>query len=97
MGEQRLKRQTRKVVQEILKLAESYPSVGKKEFETILDRIIKHVSHETGTSPDQVAKKTDKVLQDLPHEYGTLSAEARSWEALATWLYCKYLKELGAL
>jgi hypothetical protein len=97
MDEQRLTRQTRKVVQEIVKLAASYPSMGKKEFETILGRIIEHVAEDTGTGPDQVAVKTNQVLQDLPQEYGSLSAESRSWEALAAYLYAKYLKELGVI
>jgi hypothetical protein len=97
MDEQRLTRQTRKVVQEIVKLAASYPSIGKKEFETILSRIIEHVAEDTDAGPDQVAMKTNQVLQDLPQEYGSLSADSRSWEALAAYLYAKYLKELGVI
>lgn len=97
MDEQRLKRQTRKVVQEVVQLAESYEVIGKKEFEIILSTILEHVAADTGTSREKVAEKTDKVLRDLPQEYGGLNADLRSWEALATYLYAKYLKELGVL
>jgi hypothetical protein len=97
MDKQRFTRQAEKLVQEVVKLVESYQKVGKKEFEIILGRIIDRVAEDTGKSPEEVAAKTNKVLEDLPQEYGSLSPESRSWEALAAYLYGKYLKELGLL
>jgi hypothetical protein len=97
MDDQRRAREAQKVAQEVVKMVESYQIVSKQVFECILSRIIEHVAKNTGTSPDEVAGKTSKVIQDLPHEYGSLSPEFRSWEALAAYLYGKYLKELGML
>jgi hypothetical protein len=40
-----------------VKLAENYPSVGKKEFESILGHIIQRVTEDTGTTRDQVPRR----------------------------------------
>jgi hypothetical protein len=45
----------------------------------------------------QIVGKMGKVLEDLPHEYGQLDEESRSWNAFVAYLYMKYLKELGLL
>src|SRR5712691_11241713 len=43
MDERRLKRQTERVVQKVLRRVQSYETIGKKEFEAILDTVIEHV------------------------------------------------------
>lgn len=88
-------RDTEKVVQHVLKTVAKYNTVGKAEFELILSQVIQQVQKNTGLEPDKIARMTEKVIQDMPNEYGQLSEAARSWEALIAYLYNKYLKELG--
>ncbi len=76
---------------------ESYETIGKNEFEAILDKVIEHVHKNTGLSMQVIGQKTATVLRDFPQEYGQLREEARSWEAIITYLYTKYLGELGVL
>jgi flagellar motor switch protein FliG len=97
MDERRLKRETERVVKKVLRVMESYEAIGKKEFETILDKVIDQVHRNTGLSRHAIGQKTQTVVQALPQEYGQLSEAARSWEALITYLYLKYLRELGVL
>ena len=97
MDERRLKRETERVVQKVLRHVQSYETIGKKEFEAILDTVIEHVHRNTGLSLQVIGQKTQTVLRDFPHEYGQLSEEARSWEAILAYLYTKYLRELGVL
>jgi hypothetical protein len=97
MEERRLRRETERVVKKMLRFMESYETIGKKEFETILDKVIDHVHRNTGLSRHVIGQKTQTVVQDLPREYGQLSEEARSWEAMIAYLYIKYLRELGVL
>lgn len=97
MEERKIRRETQRVVQKILKLVKSYDTIGKTEFETILDQVIEQVHHNTGLSLEVIGQKTPTVVQALPQEYGQLPEEARSWEAMITYLYIKYLRELGVL
>ena len=97
MDERKIRRETERVVNRVLRLVESHETIGKKEFEAILDKVIEHVDRNTGLSMEVIGKKTETVLRDLPHEYGQLREEARSWEALIAYLYTKYLRELGVL
>ncbi|MBI3798335.1 MAG: hypothetical protein HY268_15395 [Deltaproteobacteria bacterium] len=97
MEERKRRRETQRVVHKILRLVESYETIGKPEFETILDHVIGQVHRNTGLSVEVIGQKTPTVLQALPQEYGQLPEEARSWEALITYLYLKYLRELGVL
>ena len=97
MDERRIRRETERVVQKVLKFAKPHKPIGKQEFEAILDKIIGHVHRNTGISLDAVAQKTEAVIRDLPHEYGQLNEEVRSLEVLITYLYIKYLQELGVL
>ena len=97
MDERRLKRETERVVEKVLRLVESYEAIGKKEFETILDKVIDHVHRNTGLSLQVIGQKTQTVVQDFPREYGQLSEGVRSWEAIIAYLYIKYLRELGVL
>ena len=97
MDERKIRRETQRVVQKIIRLAESYETIGKTEFETILDQVIEQVHRNTGLSIEVIGQKTPTVVQALPQEYGQLPQEARSWEAMITYLYLKYLRELGVL
>jgi len=97
MDERRIRRETERVVRKVRKLVESDSPVGKQEFEAILDKIIEQVHRNTGISIESIAQKTAAVLRDLPHEYGQLNEEIRSWDALITYLYIKYLREIGHL
>ncbi len=97
MEERKIKRETQRVAQKILKLVKSYDTIGKTEFETILDQVIEQVHRNTGLSPEVIGQKTPTVVEALPQEYGQLPEEARSWEAMITYLYIKYLRELGVL
>jgi hypothetical protein len=97
MDERRLKRETERVVNKVLRFMESYETIGKKEFEAILNKVIDHVHKNTGLSRQVIGQKTQTVVQDFPQEYGQLHEEARSWEAMIAYLYLKYLRELGIL
>lgn len=97
MDERKIRRETQRVVQKILRLVESYDTIGKADFETILDQVIEQVHRNTGLSIEVIRQKTHSVVQALPQEYGQLPEEARSWEAMITYLYLKYLRELGVL
>ena len=97
MDERRLKRETERVVKKVLRFMESYETIGKEEFEAILDKVIDHVHKNTGLSRQVIGQKTRMVVQDFPREYGQLNEEARSWEAMIAYLYIKYLQELGIL
>ncbi len=97
MNERKIKRETERVVKKVLRLVESYETIGKEEFEAVLRKVIEHVHQNTGLSMQVIMQKTDKVIRDLPAEYGRLSEEVRSWEAIIAYLYTKYLRELSVL
>ena|SRR5215813_6343864 len=97
MDERRLQRETGRVVKKVLRHMQHYETIGKQEFAAILDQVIAQVHRNTGLALPVIGRKTQTVLHDLPHEYGQLSEESRSWEALITYLYVKYLRELGML
>lgn len=97
MDERRLKRENERVVQKVLRRVKGYETIGKKEFEAILDTVLEHVHRNTGLSIQVIAQKTETVIRDFPHEYGQLSEDARSWEAILAYLYTKYLRALGVL
>ena len=97
MNERKIRRETDRVVKKVLKLVEHYDTIGKKEFESVLDKVIEHVHKNTGLDMQIIAQKTNKLVQDLPNEYGHLSEKQRSWEAMIAYLYLKYLKELDIL
>jgi hypothetical protein len=95
--ERKIRRETQRVVHKILKRVQSYETIGKPEFEAILDQVIEQVHRNTGLSLEVIGQKTSTVVQALPREYGPLPEEVRSWEAMLTYLYIKYLRELGVL
>jgi ATP-dependent exoDNAse (exonuclease V) beta subunit len=97
MDARKIRRETQRVVQKILKLVESYDTIDKTDFETILDHVIEQVHRNTGLGVEVIGQKTHTVVQALPQEYGQLPEEARSWKAMITYLYLKYLQELGVL
>ncbi len=97
MKEENLKREIDQVIKRILPLVPSHSAVDKKEFERLHAEIVQCLHEKTELSVDAIAAKMDAVLMALPHEYGRLPEEQRSWEALIGYLYAKYLKELGKL
>jgi hypothetical protein len=97
MDERQMKRDTERVIREVLKLVEKQDAVGKQEFEAVNRKIMEFVSQNAGVSMDQVIQKMRVVIQALPKEYGSLDENKKSWEALIAYLYMKYLKELGDL
>src|SRR5262249_23022509 len=97
MDERRLKRDTERVVRKDLRHVQRYETIGKQEFADSLDQVSAQVHRNTGLDLSVIGQQTQTVLHDLPHEYGQLREESRSWEALIAYLYVKYLKELGVL
>lgn len=97
MSDRNHTRETENVVKHVLKTAAKYDSVGKAEFEAILHKVMQQVEKNTGIEPDKIARTTDKVIEDMPKEYGQLSEADKSWEAMIAYLYNKYLKELGVI
>lgn len=97
MKQGQIEREIGQVVQRILPLTRKHPSIGKKEFEEIHAEIIKYLHENTKKGIGLITQKTNRVLRNLPNEYGALPEEQRSWEALIGYLYVKYLKELGKL
>jgi hypothetical protein len=95
MEERKSRRETQRVVRKILKLVQSYDTIGKAEFAMILDHVIEHVHRNTGLSREVIGQQTPTVLQALPQDYGHLPEEACSWEAMIAYLYLTYLRELG--
>lgn len=84
------------IVQRVLPLVPAERAVVKADFETILAEIMACVQEKTGANAEQLNQLKTKVLADLPNEYGRLEERDRSWPALITYLYSKYLRELGA-
>ncbi len=97
MDERQIKKDTKRVVRKLLKFVEKHDTMGRPEVEFINARVVEYVHKNTGIGMDQIVQNMSKVLQDLPHEYGQLDEESRSWDAFITYLYLKYLKELGVL
>jgi len=97
MDDRKIRRQTERVVKKVGRLVHAYQTIGKREFEEILGKVREHVQKNTGVSMQVIVQKTDKVVRDLPAEYGRLSEDSRSWDALIAYLYTKYLKELDIL
>ena len=97
MKQGKLEREIGQVVQRILRLTRKHPHIGKKEFEEIHAEVIKALHENTKKDIDLISQKTNRVLGDLPNEYGALPEKQRSWEAFIGYLYAKYLKELGLL
>jgi DNA-binding ferritin-like protein len=94
MNEENLKREIAHVVRRVLPLVHKHTSIGKKKFEDIHAEI--QCMHEnTGTSMDAIAEKMHTVLEALPTEYGRLSEEQRSWEALIWIFVCQIPERVG--
>jgi hypothetical protein len=97
MSERKRLRETDQVVRRVMKIVEKSDHIGKAEFEKMLRKIAQEVHKNTGMEPAQIAEATQTAINDLPHEYGQLTDEQRSWEALIGYLYLKHLKVLGVL
>ncbi len=92
--ESRPDRDLRRLVKRLLPLIPTDHAITKSEFEKVLDEVIACVHKKTGAGAERLRQATDKVLADLPKEYGGLPKRERSWPALITYLYSKYLREL---
>jgi hypothetical protein len=97
MQQEKLKQEMERVITRVLPLVPTDKAIEKSAFQVVLNEILTCLHENTKTSLDAIAQKTSKVLRDMPHEYGHLPEDARSWEALIGYLYAKYLKELGRL
>ncbi len=90
-------RNMEQVVRSVMKTAEKYDHIGKAEFEDILHKVVQQVQKNTGIDLARIAEATFTVIDDMPREYGQLSSEQRSWEAMIGYLYSKHLQVLGVL
>jgi hypothetical protein len=95
MRRKKLDREVQVVVDRVLPLVPSSHAVAKGEFEVILGEILRCVGEKTGAGVERIAQVKDKVLTDLPNEYGRRDARDRSWSALIAYLYTKFLRELS--
>lgn len=87
--------ETERVVARIMKTVESFDRIGKSEFETILRLVIQEVENNSGAEVDQTT--TNRVIEDLPNEFGQLPEAVRTHESMIAYLYTKYLQVLGVL
>lgn len=90
-------RDMEQVVRRVMKSVAKYDKIGKAEFEAILGEVVHEVQKSTGFDRARVAAATPKVIDDIPREYGQLSDEQRSWDAMIGYLYAKHLQVLGVL
>lgn len=97
MSEREQVRETEKVVRRVMKTVEKYDHVGKAEFEEMLQKVVEQVHKNTGIEMARITEATQTVISDMPHEYGLLSEEQRSWEAMIGYLYAKHLQVLGVV
>jgi len=95
MRPKRLDREVQGVVDGVLPLVPSGRAVAKGDFEVILGAVMTCVDEKTGAGAERIAQVKDKVLTDLPNEYGRRDARDRSWSALIAYLYTKFLRELS--
>jgi hypothetical protein len=91
---ERADRELRRVVKRILPLVPTVRNIAKAEFEAVHAEILACVHEKTGASPERLGQLKDKVLADLPNEYGRLPKSERTWPAVISYLYSKYLREL---
>ncbi len=89
-------RDMEQVVRRVMKTVTKYDKIGKAEFEAVLREVVHEVQKRTGFDRARVAAATPKVIDEMPREYGQLSSEERSWEAMIGYLYAKHLQVLGA-
>lgn len=95
--DRKIRRETERVVKKVLKVVQGHESIGKEEFGIILSSIVEHVHKNTGVAVKEITQKTRQVLRELPEEYRRSNGDERSREAMITYLYTKYLRELGLL
>ena len=88
-------RELHRVVKRVLPLVPTDRAVGKSDFEAIHHEILVCVQEKTGASNERLVQLMDKVLRDVPREYGLLDKRDRSWPALIRYLYSGYLRELS--
>lgn len=79
-------KETEQVVKRVMKTVRKYDRIGNAEFEIILGQVMDEVHGSTGIEEAQITGVTDKVISDMPCEYGQISEEQRSREAMTGYL-----------
>src|SRR4051812_37017267 len=79
MGRKKLDREVQGVVDRVLPLVPTGHAVTKGEFEVIFGRVLECVAEKTGAGVEWIEQVKDKVLADLPKEYGRREERDRSW------------------
>jgi len=97
MKQEDLQHDIERVVTRVLPLVPKGKAIEKSEFQAILNELLVCLHENTKLGIDSIAQKTNKVISDLPNEFGRLPEDAKSWETFIGYLYGKYLKELGML
>ena len=92
-----MKRELGWTIKRVTRLIPKDRSITKREFGAMLDEIVTCLHRNRKVSIKSLAEKTEKILTELPNEYGKLPESSRSWEKLIGYLYAKYLKEVGQL
>lgn len=88
-------RELDRVVAKVLKVVDAADAMDKQTFERLLDGVIVQVAKNRRMDIDQVAIATDRVIAEMPEDYGQLADEMKSWETLIAFLYLKYQQVLG--
>lgn len=83
-------KEVEKVVDSVMKIVGKFDEIDKEQFDEILGKVVEQVQLRRGLKLSQVASKTHDVMEAMPEEYGKLSEDMRSWEALIAYLYLKY-------
>jgi hypothetical protein len=95
MGRKKLDPEVQGVVDRVLPLVPIGRAVSKGEFEAILSAVLACVDEKTGAGAERIGQVRDKVLAEMPNEYGRRAKRNRSWPALIAYLYSKLLHELA--
>jgi hypothetical protein len=97
MKDRKQVREMEQVVRCVMKSVKKYDHIGKAEFEAILHKVVQQVHLKSKIDMARIAEATSTVIDDMPREYGRLSSEQRSLEAMIGYLYAKHLQVLGVL
>ena len=92
--DKRSDRELHRVVKRVLPLVPTDRAVTKADFERMLGEVMASVVQKTGVSGERLRQARDKVLADLPNEYGRLPERQKSWPVLIGYLYSRFLGEL---
>ena len=84
-------------IKKVFRLIPKDRNIAKNDFEAVLKEIMMSLHRNRKIPIEALAEKTEKVVTDMPNEYGSFPKTLRTWEGLVAYLYQKYLKELGQL